>query len=81
MKHPPLHLGDDLAGVALVPLAVEMLRHGADMQTAIELRRSEKPTDEEREKYVAILVASFNAAQSAWDTYREHLSKHGLLTQ
>jgi len=61
--------------------SIAMLRHGADMQTAIELRRSEKPTDEEREKYVAILVASFNAAQSAWDTYREHLSKHGLLTE
>ena len=58
-----------------------MLRHGADMQTAIEQRQSGKPTDEEREKYVAILVASFNAAQSAWDVYREHLTRHGLPTE
>jgi hypothetical protein len=51
------------------------------MQTALEQRQSGKPTNEQREEYVAILVASFNAAQSAWDAYREHLTKHGLLTQ
>ena len=56
-----------------------MLRHGADMQTAIEQRQSGKPTDEERQEHVAILWASFNTAQSAWDAYREHLTKHGLI--
>jgi len=60
-------------------VSIAMLRHGADMQTAIEQRQSGKPTDEEREEYVGILVASFNAAQSAWDLYREHLTRHGLL--
>ena len=43
------------------------------------MRQSGKPTEEQREEFVARLVASFNAAQSAWDTYREHLIKHGLL--
>jgi hypothetical protein len=51
------------------------------MQTAIEQRQSGKPTDERREEYVEILVASFNTAQSAWEAYREHLTKHGLLTE
>ncbi|MFL6448502.1 MAG: hypothetical protein ACJ746_12545 [Bryobacteraceae bacterium] len=56
-----------------------MLRHGADMQEAISMRQSGKATEEQRQEFVARLVASFNAAQSAWDSYHEHLSKHGLL--
>ena len=44
------------------------------------MKQSGKPTEEQRQKFVAKLVASFNAAQSAWDSYREHLIKHGLLT-
>ena len=59
--------------------SIAMLRHGADMQEAISMRQSGKPTDEQRQEFVARLVASFNAAQSAWDSYHEHLSKHGLL--
>jgi hypothetical protein len=50
------------------------------MQTAIEIRRREKPVETQRQEFVAKLVASFNAAQSAWDAYRKHLIKHGLLT-
>jgi len=57
-----------------------MRRHVTDMETAIRMRQSAKPTEEQRQKFVAKLVASFNAAQSAWDSYREHLNKHGLLT-
>jgi hypothetical protein len=57
-----------------------MRRHGVDMQTAIRMKQSGKPTEEQRQEFVARLVASFNAAQSAWNTYREHLIKHGLLT-
>jgi hypothetical protein len=49
------------------------------MQTAIEQRRRGKPTEKQREEFAARLVASFNTAQSAWDAYREHLTKHGLL--
>jgi hypothetical protein len=57
-----------------------MRRHGTDMETAIRMKQSGKPTEEQRQEFVARLVASFNAAQSAWDSYREHLIKHGLLT-
>ena len=58
-----------------------MLRHGADMQTAIEISRRGKPTEKQRQEFVDRLVASFNAAQSAWDAYRKHLIKHGLLAR
>jgi hypothetical protein len=57
-----------------------MRRHGTDMEAAIRMKQSGKPTEEQRQEFVARLVASFNAAQSAWDSYREHLTKHGLLT-
>ena len=50
------------------------------METAIQMKKSAKPTEEQRQEFVARLVASFNAAQTAWDSYREHLTKHGLLT-
>jgi hypothetical protein len=50
------------------------------MQAAIEVSRRGKPTEKQRLEFVARLVASFNAAQSAWDAYRRHLTKHGLLT-
>jgi hypothetical protein len=56
-----------------------MRRHGTDMEAAIRMKQSGKPTEEQREEFVTRLVASFNAAQSAWDSYREHLIKHGLL--
>ncbi len=35
MKHLPLHLGDDLAGVALVPVPVEVLGHGAELDDQV----------------------------------------------
>ncbi len=60
--------------------SIAMRRHGTDMETAIRMKQSGKPTEEQRQEFVARLVASFNAAQSAWDSYREHLIKHGLLT-
>src|SRR5881275_2823999 len=61
--------------------SIAMLRHGAEMQTAIEMRRAERPTQEQREDFTALLVASFNAAQSSWDNYREHLAQHGLVAR
>jgi hypothetical protein len=57
-----------------------MRRHSEDMETAIQMKKSAKPTEEQRQEFVARLVASFNAAQTAWDSYREHLTKHALLT-
>ncbi|HJY06333.1 MAG TPA: hypothetical protein VJ323_08435, partial [Bryobacteraceae bacterium] len=64
----------------LTQASIAMRRHVTDMETAIRMKQSGKPTEEQRQKFVAKLVASFNAAQSAWDSYREHLTKHGLLT-
>ena len=59
---------------------MQCARHGEDMQAAIGLKRRGKPTMEQREEFATKLVASFNAAQSAWDRYCEHLSKDGLMT-
>ena len=35
MKHLPLHLGHDLAGIALVPVPVEVLGHGAELDDQV----------------------------------------------
>ena len=35
VKHLPLHLGDDLAGIALVPVPVEVLGHGAELDDQV----------------------------------------------
>ena len=35
MKHLALHLGDDLAGIALVPVPVEVLGHGAELDDQV----------------------------------------------
>ena len=35
MKHLPLHVVDDLAGVALVPVPVEVLGHGAELDDQV----------------------------------------------
>jgi hypothetical protein len=58
-----------------------MRRHAAGVLEAVKLNERGAPTDEQRRNYKAILVASFNDAQSAWDSYREHLIEHGLLPE
>src|SRR5438105_1069595 len=35
MKHLPLHFDDDLAGIALVPMAVEVLRYGPELDNKV----------------------------------------------
>jgi hypothetical protein len=35
MEHPPLHLGDDLARVTLIPVPVEMLGHRAKLDNKV----------------------------------------------
>jgi hypothetical protein len=35
VKHPPLHLCDDLAGIALIPVSVELLGHGAELDNEV----------------------------------------------
>ncbi len=57
-----------------------MRRHAAAMDTAFELVRSNDSKYEQyRENVTAKLWESFNEAQSAWNTYREHLVEHGLV--
>ena len=56
-----------------------MRRHATDMSKAIQLVRNGGGSEEQRQELTARLLASFDDAQSAWDTYREHLIEHGLL--
>ena len=35
MKHPTLHLGDNLTGIALVPVPVEMLGHDPELDDQV----------------------------------------------
>jgi len=58
-----------------------MRRHATDMSKAIQLVRNGGGSEEQRQELTARLLASFDDAQSAWDTYREHLIEHGLLPQ
>ena len=44
MKHLPLHLGHDLAGIALVPVPVEVFGHGAELDDQV--RRNEQAMKE-----------------------------------
>lgn len=55
-----------------------MRRHGSQMAAAIQLANTDL-SEEERQGTAARLAESFNEAQSAWDTYREHLIEHGIL--
>jgi hypothetical protein len=62
----------------LTEASTAMRRHASHMNQAIEMARR-GPTEEEKKDIRATLVASFNDAQSAWDTYRDHITEHGLL--
>jgi tryptophan 2,3-dioxygenase len=55
-----------------------MRRHGSDMVAARQLAKTDL-TEEQRQEARTVLVASFNEAQRAWNAYRDHLRKHGLL--
>ena len=62
----------------MTAVANTMRRHGSQMFAAIQLAKTDL-SEEERQGSGANLVTSFNEAQRAWDAYREHLSKHGVL--
>lgn len=62
----------------LTEASTALRRHASVMHTAIQLAKAGL-TDEQRKDFKDRLVASFNEAESAWDAYREHLVKHGLL--
>ena len=55
-----------------------MRRHGSQMFAAIELAKTDL-SEEERQETGANLVTSFIEAEREWNTYREHLIKHGIL--
>ena len=55
-----------------------MRRHMTDMNRGLTNARIGY-SEEEQKDFRHQLYASFNAAQSAWDAYREHLVEHGLL--
>jgi hypothetical protein len=54
--------------------------HRVQMSTGISLKVHGYLTDELRNELAPVVVASFNAAQAAWDGYCEHLIQHGLIT-
>ena len=64
----------------LTETAHAMRRHAKVMETALKLRDTGEPTEEQRRDFPARLVATFEEAQSAWNAYREHLFEHGFLT-
>jgi len=56
---------------------VAVRRHTAAAFRAIEVARS-NPTEEKRRENRAMVAASFQEAQTAWDDYRKHLIEHGV---
>ncbi len=59
-----------------------MRRHAACMTGAITWARVyEVHAEEQRQEFSTELVASFDEAQSTWDSYREHLIEHGILSR
>ena len=62
----------------MTAVANAMRRHESQMFAAIELAKTDL-SEEERQESCANLVTSFNEAERAWNTYRQHLIKHGIL--
>lgn len=62
----------------LTQASTALRRHTSLMHAAIQVAKTGL-TDEQQKDFKDRLVTSFNDAQSAWDAYREHLVKHGLL--
>ena len=62
----------------MTAVANAMRRHGREMYAAIELAKTDL-SEKERQDAGVRLRESFNEAHSAWNAYREHLIKHGLL--
>ena len=58
--------------------AVAVRHHSVVAFRAIEVARS-NPTEEKRRENRAMVAASFQEAQAAWDDYRKHLIAHGVL--
>ena len=64
----------------LVTEALESLRlHEATIVNGLSLNLEGYLTEESRRQLAPEAVASFNAAQDAWEKYCKHLEMHGLL--
>ena len=64
----------------LLTEAMEAIRsHEADILRGLKLNREGYLTEESRQVLAPAAVASFNAAQTAWDAYRQHLDGHGSI--
>jgi hypothetical protein len=66
-------------GRLLTDAAELIRRHEADLTLGLRLNAQSYLTEETRQQLAPGVVGSFNAAQAAWDAYREHLIEHGLL--
>jgi hypothetical protein len=62
----------DLASLA-------MRHHAGVMNRALERAHSGSLTEEDFKNFQSELWASLHDAETAWDTYREHLREHGIL--
>ena len=74
---PPIRLCADCEQ-CLTRASEAVRRHAEEMYRAtssVEKGLSEEQVD----NYKIRLIASFNDAQAAWDSYREHLKEHGIL--
>lgn len=75
VRHPALCHSCE---VLLNSAADRIRRHAALVVQCIQLSHSAL-TDEERLAFRASLKDTFDDAQNAWDTYRNHLIEHGFL--
>ena len=57
--------------------AYAMRRHESLMEEALRIAKTDT-NEEHLQEMRAVVAASFNEAQSAWDAYREHLIQHGF---
>jgi len=53
--------------------------HARQVELAIDPGRRSRRARVDQEYLRDRILASFREAQSAWDCYREHLSKHGVV--
>jgi len=74
---PPIRICHECEQL-LTTAANAMRRHAEEMHTAISFVQA-GITEEQVDEHKIDLIASFNNAQSAWDTYRSHLREHGIL--
>jgi len=61
--------------------AAAIRHHATKTHRVLQLIQNGLVTEENKKDFKAKLWASFNAAQSAWGAYCEHLIEHGILPE